>query len=100
VALIAIPHAIQYGPQSSYIAENFPTGLAYAGSGLGYQTASLIAGGPAPLLATWMLASFGWQAIAVYIIACAILTLVAVVLLPDRSKADLPTTSMLTAAVR
>jgi hypothetical protein len=35
VAIIAIPHAIQYGPHSSYIAENFPTGLAYAGSGLG-----------------------------------------------------------------
>jgi hypothetical protein len=33
-ALIAIAHSMQYGPQSSYIAENFPTGLAYAGSGL------------------------------------------------------------------
>ena len=100
VALIAIPHAIQYGPQSSYIAENFPTGLAYAGSGLGYQAASLIAGGPAPLLATWMLVNFGWQAISVYIIACAILTLIAVVLLPDRSKADLTAPSMVTAGVR
>jgi MFS family permease len=89
VAIIAIPHAMQYGPQSSYIAENFPTGLAYAGSGLGYQAASLIAGGPAPLLATWMLANFGWQAISVYIIACAVLTLIAVALLPDRSQADL-----------
>jgi MFS family permease len=88
-ALIAIPHAMQYGPQSSYIAENFPTGLAYAGSGLGYQAASLIAGGPAPLLATWMLPNFGWQAISVYIIACAVITLVAVALLPDRSRADL-----------
>ena len=92
VALIAIPHAIQYGPQSSYIAENFPTGLAYAGSGLGYQAASLIAGGPAPLLATWILVNFGWQAISVYIIACAILTLIAVALLPDRSQADLDVT--------
>ena len=100
VALIAIPHAIQYGPQSSYIAENFPTGLAYAGSGLGYQAASLIAGGPAPLLATWMLVNFGWQAISVYIIACAILTLIAVVLLPDRSKAELTAPSMVTAGVR
>jgi MFS family permease len=100
VALIAIPHAIQYGPQSSYIAENFPTGLAYAGSGLGYQAASLVAGGPAPLLATWMLVNFGWQAISVYIIACAILTLIAVVLLPDRSKADLTAPSMVTAGVR
>jgi MFS family permease len=98
-ALIAIPHAMQYGPQASYIAEQFPTGLAYAGSGLGYQAASLIAGGPAPLLATWMLAAFGWQAIAVYIIACVVLTLVAVVLLPDRSRADLADdTSMLTPA--
>jgi MFS family permease len=88
-ALIAIPHAMQYGPQSSYIAENFPTGLAYAGSGLGYQAASLIAGGPAPLLATWMLPNFGWQAISVYIIACAVITLAAVALLPDRSRADL-----------
>ena len=100
VALIAIPHAIQYGPQSSYIAENFPTGLAYAGSGLGYQAASLIAGGPAPLLATWMLVSFGWQAISVYIIACAILTLIAVALLPDRSRVSLATTLMPTPAVR
>ena len=89
-ALIAIPHAMQYGPQSSYIAENFPTGLAYAGSGLGYQAASLIAGGPAPLLATWMLPTFGWPAIAVYIIACVVITLAAAALLPDRSKAGLP----------
>jgi MFS family permease len=90
VVLLAIPHSMQYGPQSSYIAENFPTGLAYAGSGLGYQAASLIAGGPAPLLATWMLPNFGWQAISVYIIACAVLTLIAAALLPDRSKAELP----------
>jgi MFS family permease len=87
-ALIAIPHAIQYGPQSSYITENFPTGLAYAGSGLGYQAASLIAGGPAPLLATWMLPNFGWQAIAVYMIACVVLTLIAAALLPDRTRTD------------
>src|ERR1700751_4510127 len=96
MALIAVPHAMQYGPQASYIAENFPTGLAYAGSGLGYQAASLIAGGPAPLLATWMLASFGWQAISVYIIACVVLTLIAVAFLPDRSKADLAVTPVST----
>jgi MFS family permease len=99
VILIAIGHSMQYGPQSSYIAENFPTGLAYAGSGLGYQAASLIAGGPAPLLATWMLPNFGWQAIAVYIIACVVLTLIAAALLPDRSRVDLSDMSMLAPAV-
>jgi metabolite-proton symporter len=87
--VLAIPHAIQYGPQSSYIAESFPTRLGYAGSGLGYQTASLIAGGPAPLLATWMLPNFGWQAICVYIIACTVITLTAARFLPDRRGADL-----------
>ncbi len=98
-ALIAIPHSMQYGPQASYIAEQFPTGLAYAGSGLGYQAASLIAGGPAPLLATWMLPTFGWQAIAVYIIACVVLTLIAAALLPDRSRVDLSETPVPTPAV-
>jgi uncharacterized membrane protein YraQ (UPF0718 family) len=35
-----------------------------------------------------MLPTFGWQAIAVYIIACVLITLVAAALLPDRSKAE------------
>ena len=47
-------------------------------------------GSPAPLLATWMLPTFGWPAIAVYIIACVVITLAAAALLPDRSKAGLP----------
>ena len=89
IVILAIAHAIQYGPQAAYIAESFPTRLGYAGSGMGYQLASLIAGGPAPLLATWMLPNFGWQAICVYIIACAVITLAAAALLPDRSRADL-----------
>jgi metabolite-proton symporter len=89
VLLIALAHCMQYGPQAAYIAESFPTRLGYAGSGLGYQLASVIAGGPAPLLATWMLASFGWQAIAVYIIACAVITLTAAAFLRDRSREEL-----------
>ncbi|HSZ41933.1 MAG TPA: MFS transporter [Trebonia sp.] len=89
IALIAVAHCMQYGPQAAYIAESFPTRLGYAGSGLGYQGASLIAGGPAPLLAAWMLAAFGWQSISVYIIACTVLTLGAAALMPDRRHADL-----------
>src|SRR6185437_9617979 len=46
IVLMAIAHSIQYGPQAAYIAESFPTRLGYAGSGMGYQLASLIAGGP------------------------------------------------------
>jgi MFS family permease len=88
----------QYGPQAAYIAESFPTRLGYAGSGLGYQLASLIAGGPVTLLATWMLPNFSWQARCVYVIACALITLVAAAFLPDRSKADLATAQPVSAA--
>ena len=66
-----IPHAMQYGPQASLIAESFPTSLRYAGAGLGYQLASVIAGGPAPLVATFLLEKTG----SVYSIAWAVLGL-------------------------
>ncbi len=71
VFLALIPHGMQYGPQASLIAESFPTSLRYAGAGMGYQLASVIAGGPAPLVATWLLARTGSE----YSIAAAILGL-------------------------
>ena len=48
-------HDIQYGPQAALIAERFGTNLRYSGAGLGYQLASVIAGGPAPLIAAAIL---------------------------------------------
>ena len=36
-----------YGPQAALIAESFTGRLRYSGSWLGYQLASVIAGGPA-----------------------------------------------------
>ncbi len=101
MALIAIPHAIQYGPQSSYIAENFPTGLAYAWQRPGLP--DRLTDRPAarhPCSRPGCCRIFGWQAIAVYIIACVVLTLFAVALLPDRSRADLAGTPVLAPAER
>jgi metabolite-proton symporter len=87
--LAQVTHSIQYGPQASLIAESFPTALRYGGAGIGYQLASVIAGGPAPLLATWLLHDFGWWAISILMILSSVVTLVAVRLLPDRSRADI-----------
>ena len=56
--LSLIPHDMQYGPQAALIAETFPTRLRYSGAGIGYQLASVVAGGPAPLLAAWLLHTF------------------------------------------
>ena len=91
VAIVAslIPHDMQYGPQAALIAESFTTRLRYSGAGLGYQLASVTAGGPAPLLAAWMLHTFGAYAIAWYIVGTAVVTLIATSLLPDRSRADI-----------
>ena len=85
-----IPHAMQYGPQASLIAESFPTSLRYAGAGMGYQLASVIAGGPAPLVATYLQEnanSIYWIPAAIF--GCSVVTLVAVALMRDHSKSDI-----------
>ncbi|HEY5223940.1 MAG TPA: MFS transporter [Microbacteriaceae bacterium] len=90
VCVALIPHAIQYGPQASIIAESFPTNLRYTGSGLGYQLASIIAGGPAALIATFLLHQFGTgYAVAVYMLVSAIITILATIFLPDHSREDI-----------
>jgi MFS family permease len=79
-----------YGPQAALIAECFTPRLRYSGASLGYQLSSVIAGGPAPLIATALLAAFeSWYMIAVYILFCAIVSVVATVLLPDYTNCDI-----------
>ncbi|MFD1539550.1 MFS transporter [Nonomuraea guangzhouensis] len=84
-----LQHSMEYGPQAALIAESFPTGLRYGGAGLGYQLASVIAGGPAPLIATWLLHDYGWQAISVFMIIGAVIGFCATLALPDRSRIDI-----------
>jgi metabolite-proton symporter len=88
VLISLIPHDMQYGPQAALIAESFPTRLRYGGAGIGYQLSSVFAGGPAPLLAVWLLHTFdSTLPIALYIAAGAVITLVATALLPDAGRA-------------
>jgi MFS family permease len=56
IVLSLIPHDMMYGPQAALIAEAFTPRLRYSGASLGYQLASIIAGGPAPLIATALFA--------------------------------------------
>src|SRR3954470_3505668 len=78
IVLSLIPHDMMYGPQAALIAESFSGKLRYSGASLGYQLASVIAGGPAPLIATWLLVKYNSAyAVAAYIFVCAVLTLIA-----------------------
>ena len=90
IVLSLILHAMQYGPQAAMIGESFPTHLRYGGAGLGYQLASVFAGGPAPLVATWLLHETGTPySISVYIVVAAMITVACVLALPDRSRVDI-----------
>jgi MFS family permease len=89
IAVSLIPHDMQYGPQAALIAETFPTQIRYSGAGLGYQLASLVAGGPAPLIATWLLHDYGPYAVAAYLALATSVSLVALTRLPERSGVEL-----------
>ena len=58
IVLSLIPHDMQYGPQAALIAEAFTPRLRYSGASLGYQLASIIAGGPAPIIATALMPDY------------------------------------------
>jgi metabolite-proton symporter len=84
IVLSLVPHDMMYGPQAALIAETFPSRLRYSGASLGYQLASIIAGGPAPLIAAWLFGRYQTPyAIAWYIAACAVISLVATALMAD-----------------
>ena len=90
IVLSLVPHAMMYGPQAALIAESFPPRLRYSGASLGYQFASIIAGGPAPLIATWLFARYNsGYAIAFYILACSLISLAAAALLKDYTNKDI-----------
>ena len=90
IVLSFVPHDMLYGPQAALIAECFTPRLRYSGSSIGYQLASITAGGPAPLIAAALLAWTGsGYAIAAYIAACAVVTIIATVLMPDYTNKDI-----------
>ncbi|MGH7155372.1 MAG: MFS transporter, partial [Acetobacteraceae bacterium] len=90
IVVSLIPHDTMYGPQAALIAESFTGRLRYSGASIGYQLASVIAGGPAPLIATALLAAYHfWLPIAVYITICAIISIAATVMMPDYTNRDI-----------
>jgi MFS family permease len=90
IATSLLPHDMMYGPQAALIAESFPGRMRYSGASLGYQLSSVIAGGPAPLVATWLLSQYhSGTPIAVFILACALVSLFATSFLQDFTNRDI-----------
>src|ERR1700750_1370574 len=90
IILSLIPHDMLYGPQAALIAESFTGRLRYSGASLGYQLASVIAGGPAALLSTALFAYYhSGYAIAGYIFVCGLFSLAAAWRMGDYTGKDI-----------
>ncbi len=90
VALSFIPVMTMYGPQAALIAEAFTPRLRYSGASLGYQLASIIAGGPAPFVSAWLFSTYHSSfPIGLYVCVCAAISICAALLLPDQTNKDI-----------
>ena len=86
----ALPHAMVYGPQAALIAEQFTPRMRYSGASLGYQLASIIAGGPSPLIATWLFATYkSGMVVALYMAICAAIAFVSTFFMVEYSHKDI-----------
>ena len=84
ISVSLLPVMTQYGPEAALIAESFSPRLRYSGTSIGYQLASIIAGGPSPIIATWLFATFHSSLpIAIYIALCAVIGIVSTAMLTD-----------------
>jgi MHS family shikimate/dehydroshikimate transporter-like MFS transporter len=91
ITLGMIGHAAMYGPQAAFFSELFGTSVRYTGASLGYQLASPLAGGLAPLIAAALLKWSGgdpWP-VAAYLVVMAVITLISVWLAEETHRSDL-----------
>lgn len=83
-------HGAMYAPQAAFFTEMFATRMRYSGASIGAQFASVAAGAPAPLIATALLKDYDSSTpIALYVIAAALLTVIALVCAQETRHRDL-----------
>jgi MFS transporter, MHS family, shikimate and dehydroshikimate transport protein len=76
---VNVGHDLMYGPQAAFYAEMFGTRVRYSGASLGYQLASVLSGGFAPLIAAALLAANNDDPtlVAIYMVVMGVITIVA-----------------------
>ena len=89
VVAFVFSHAAMYGPQAAFLSELFGTRVRYSGASLGAQLAAVLAGGTSPFIATLLLANYGRSALSLYVIAMALVTIVAVVIASETHREDI-----------
>jgi MFS family permease len=90
----AVVTAAMFGPQAAYFAELFPPQRRFAGFAFARELGSLLAGGPAPFLAAYLVAVFGsWWPVACYAALLSALTAIAIWAGPETYAEDIADTS-------
>lgn len=83
-------HAMMYGPQAAFIAEQFPTRVRYAGASLAYTLAGIVGGGIAPMVSTALLQGFGTPlAVSSYAAVALLITCVILLIVRERARDQL-----------
>ena len=82
--------AMMYGPQAALFAEMFSARVRYSGASMGYQIASVFAGGLAPIIMTSLLAWTGTSmSVAVYVAVMALISFVSVYLITETYEGEM-----------
>jgi MFS family permease len=90
VVVGAILHGAMYGPQASFVIEQFPTRVRYAGSSLAYTLAGIVGAGFAPLIIASLYRLYGTTtAIALYVVAALVVTCLALLFARETAAAPL-----------
>jgi metabolite-proton symporter len=79
VMVLLLAHAAMYAPQAAFFSELFGTRVRYTGTSLGNQLASVIAGGFSPLISTALMAKYGMNAVASYVVVMGIITMISII---------------------
>jgi len=88
---IAVGVAAMFGPQAAYFAELFGARLRYSGFAFARELGSILAGGPAPFIATALLLYAGGQPwlVAGYFVLLSLITAAAVYFGPETYRSDI-----------
>ena len=91
VLAVAVGVGGMFGPQAAYFAELFGPRIRYSGFAFARELGSILAGGPAPFIATWLLIQGGgapWF-VAIYIIVLSVITAIAIYFGPETYRSDI-----------
>jgi MFS family permease len=90
IAAALVVHAMMYGPQAAFIAEQFPTRVRYAGASLAYTLAGIVGGGIAPVMFATLQKVYGTTlALSAYLAVALLVTGVVLLIARERAGVEL-----------